>query len=129
MQTFFIFSDVAVKMEELALQRDEVKSDDVIASGDDVTRKSGKQQSFDSENLIVERDGKFDFVNGDQLVGNSTSTNSSPLSNGVKEDRTVTLPPIKSRPKSAPTSAPSRPMPRRPVSAAPTQNPRSRVSC
>jgi len=115
-------------MDELRLQRDDVKNDSTIAGGDDVTQSRGKP-SFDSENLIFERDGKFDFVDGDQLGGGSLHLNNNRLSNGVKEENGVSFPPINKRPKSAPTRSPSRPMPRRPVSAAPTQNPRSRVSC
>ena len=112
-------------MDELRLQRDDdVIDNDIIGRGDDVT-----QRSFDSENLIVERGGKFDFVDGDQLAGGSLQTANNRLANGGKEKGSVNFPPIKNRPKSAPTRAASRPVPRRPVSAAPLQNPRSRVSC
>ena len=115
-------------MDELRLESGKNTINDVVAERGDDNLQAGKKQPFNSNNLIVERGGKFDFVNGDQLIDGSVPASNNRFSNGVKDDSAVTLPPISRRPKSAPTRSPFRPMPRRPVSAAPTQNPRYRVS-
>ena len=117
----FFRSDVANEMDHLHLHSD----DDAFDRRDDVIEPNEKKSTESEKSLVVERGGKFDFVENDHLNGNSPPERA--LSSNV--DHEVTFPPINTRPKSAPTRTPPRHVPRRPDSAVPITNNRSRVSC
>lgn len=70
--------------------------------------------------MIVERGGKFEYVQANQMTG-ELSVNEVALNGEASGDKKI-LPPIKERPKSAPTRSSRTSLPRRPMSAAAPSN-------